>query len=228
MDSISAGELEELVRDGMCLAGTPERPAIMLDRDDNILKFFYPRKRIFSTKKWWPPAARFAANAKKLTNRGVATVSINRVMHCKELDRHVISYKKLAGDDFRQQCAERGAAALAPLPAFIAHLHDQGIFFRSIHLGNLLLQSDRSIALLDVQDTRFSCFRLDPFRRARNISHLLNTRLDISQYLTYGVEQFVTEYLRHASLGRGIQRLLVWWFNIHSSNHRISVSPTLE
>jgi len=227
MDIIPTEELKELTESCKLLDGSREAPGIMLDTDDNILKFFYPRDRIFTIKKFLPAASSFAANAGKLNKRGINTVSINGVMHCKDPKCYIVSYKKLPGEDFRHLYANRGRSALEPLPAFIAHLHDKGVFFRSIHLGNLLWQPDNRIALLDIQGTHFSLFKLDPIRRARNLSHLLNTKEDRYPYLAYGEGKFMEDYLHHANLSHWEQKLFILWFNYHGSkyNHNIHQRP---
>ena len=128
--------------------GSLEKPGIMLDNNDNILKFFYPRGHFFSITTLRPAASNFVENAKKLKGRG--------------------------------------------------------------------------IALLDIQNTHFSFSKLGPFRRARNLRHLLNTKEDIDAYLSYGVEKFIEGYLRHANLSTLELKLFVLQFNFHSSNHQIS------
>ena len=84
---------------------------------------------------------------------------------------------------------------------------------------------DDDIALLDFQDSHFSFFKLGPFRRARNLSHLLNTKMDLNAFLSYGVEKFIDDYLRHANLSALELKLFILQFNSHSSNHKISSRP---
>ena len=56
---------------------------------------------------------------------------------------------------------------------FIIHLHAQGIYFRSLHLGNVVLTPQGSFGLIDFSDLRLLPCSLPLFMRRRNIQRML-------------------------------------------------------
>src|SRR5690606_7954122 len=57
------------------------------------------------------------------------------------------------------------------LGEFIARLHQQGVMFRSLHLGNILLDDDGQLGLIDIADMRCWPWPLNRWQRARNFVH---------------------------------------------------------
>ena len=62
---------------------------------------------------------------------------------------------------------------LPALGAFIAKLHDRGVYFRSLHLGNIVMTPEGTLGLIDIADMRFSRGQLTASQRKRNLRHLL-------------------------------------------------------
>ncbi len=54
----------------------------------------------------------------------------------------------------------------------LAKLHASGIYFRSVHLGNVLVQPDGQLGLIDLADMRISHFALSLHKRQRNLKHM--------------------------------------------------------
>lgn len=52
------------------------------------------------------------------------------------------------------------------------HLHRKGIYFRSLHLGNVILTPNGEFGLIDFSDMRIYPWPLPKFMRVRNIRRL--------------------------------------------------------
>jgi RIO-like serine/threonine protein kinase len=71
-----------------------------------------------------------------------------------------------------QQSHEEFATLLPSFAAFIRSLHERGIYFRSLHLGNVLLLPDGDFGLIDFLDIRFRRPPLGKRLVRRNLAHL--------------------------------------------------------
>ena len=186
-------QLLNYIETSQVLHGTTERPVLMLTSTNEIVKFFYRRKKI-STATFLPQATRFTANSRKLLALDIPAPVVKDIMYCKEVPVHMVVYDRIEGKDVRELCQSDGVANLARLPAHFVHLHKTGIFFRAVHLGNILVNADK-IFLLDISDLSTQRSSLSVFQRARNLAHLFNTESDKAFFITYGPHKFVQEYL---------------------------------
>lgn len=144
-------------------------------QNGDFLKLFR-RKRWLSSNTWYPYAQRFADNTEGLRKRGIPCPETIAVYRIPALDRDAVHYHPLPGDTVRSLVVAGTAdpAKLAPrLGAFIARLHDEGVYFRSVHLGNILLCPDGQFGLIDVSDMRILRRPLRRGERVRNFRHLL-------------------------------------------------------
>ncbi len=144
--------------------------------DGTMLKLFR-RKRFFSSAAWYPYAQRFADNAAALGKRGVPVPGIIDVMRIPSIARDAVHYHPLLGKTLRELCRE----GLAPeteqelktgFTRFVIHLHDCGVYFRSLHLGNVVYTTDHRFGLIDISDARIRGGRLSKHQRARNLRRL--------------------------------------------------------
>ncbi|WP_252178703.1 lipopolysaccharide kinase InaA family protein [Endozoicomonas sp. 4G] len=154
-------------------------------KDKTFLKLFRVKSTISSA--WLRPySVRFARNASELMARGIKTVDI---ISCYRLERYkntAVHYRPLPGRTLRQvfpALNEDETRALAEQVArYIAHLHAKGIYFRSLHMGNILKLPDDTFGLIDIADMRFSRSPLKEALRLRNLHHLARYKQDV-QYL---------------------------------------------
>jgi len=202
MRIVTYNELTAFIAENEVVLGTAERPGLMLTPDNEIVKSFYRRKR-FSTSTFIPQAMRFVRNGRKLLEKGIVGPVANDVIYCPEIPVHMVIYQKLAGDDLREMCAAGKIQCLVRLPEYLADLHDRGIFFRAIHLGNILFDG-ANMAIIDVSDLSTKNQPLNVFQRVRNFAHLLNSEDDKAYFASFGVHDFITAYLKAAAL-RGVR-----------------------
>lgn len=199
MKRLTISELRKFVSENEVLYGHPERPGLMLTPDNRIVKSFYPRKRI-STSTFIPQAKRFVANARKLRERNIEAPIVEDVIYCRDIPVHMVVYERIDGVDLRELCKAGHIDCLSSLAAFLAHIHHKGVYFRAVHLGNLLKRSTDGFAILDIADLTTRSGPLGPLQRARNLAHLINTTDDRGFFEEYGIDNFFTEYLGHCDL----------------------------
>lgn len=150
---------------------------VLLLPDSTYVKLFR-RKRILSSAAFYPYARRFADNIQALTACGIPCPQLIALYRIPAIARDAIHYLPLDGHTVRQIVKERPGAAEAErlrgaLGAFVAGLHERGVYFRSLHLGNIVRRPDGTFGLIDLADMRMRSARLGQLLRARNLKHLL-------------------------------------------------------
>jgi hypothetical protein len=174
---------------------------VLLTPDDHIIKLFYSRRR-FTSATIYPYALRFWNNARKLHEKGIPTVECEQLRYDKPHKRHVITYPLLPGTPLRDCLKETpdGNEYLTRLSAFLAMVHNKGILFRSIHLGNIIVLDNGEFGLIDVADMSVQRRPLGLFKRARNLRHLLHDQEDRNSLEQYGYERFLSQYETDAGI----------------------------
>lgn len=141
--------------------------------DARMIKLFRV-KRFWSSNLWSPYARRFVKNSERLKRLGITSVNCLQWGRVPHLDRGYVIYQKLLGTTI-QSTLEVDASVLGN---YYAHLHQRGVYFRSCHLGNLILLENQDIGLIDVLDIRFRSRPLTENERERNFRHLLRRPQD--------------------------------------------------
>lgn len=143
--------------------------------DGQYIKIFRIKHRI-SMARLRNPAKQFCGNAARLRALDIRTVEPLALYRIPSQQRFAVRYAPLQGHTLRQLLREFSLpeSCLARLGGFIAHLHDKGVYFRSLHLGNVVLCPDGELGLIDVLDCRFRWFGrpLSAGQRLRNFRHL--------------------------------------------------------
>jgi tRNA A-37 threonylcarbamoyl transferase component Bud32 len=141
--------------------------------DGSYLKLFR-RKRLISSAAWYPYAQRFADNAAELKRRGIPCPEVIGVFRISGFSRDAVHYLPLAGKTLRQVIqADAAPQDLAgKLGHFVASLHESGVYFRSLHLGNIVLTPDGALGLIDIADLHAQGSALDNNKRKRNLQRL--------------------------------------------------------
>lgn len=150
---------------------------VLLLSDGNILKMFR-RKRLVSSALWYPYAQRFVDNAESLCERGVIVPKVIALYRVPELNRDAVHYHPVPGltlrQHFRQDPAPENLPSLRDaVTQFILSLFSRGIYFRSLHLGNIVQQPDGTLALIDISDLRCQKRPLSVYMRKRNAERIV-------------------------------------------------------
>jgi hypothetical protein len=150
---------------------------ILLDSGD-ILKVFRVRHR-WSMAHIFSYAQRFCRNATRLQKLAIPTMCIKSRYRVQGRSESLVRYAPLLGKTLRQLLDAGGSLDGNQLGAFIARLHQNGIHFRSLHLGNIILCEDNTFGLIDIADMRIYPWPLFCNTRARNFMHLCRYEADM-------------------------------------------------
>ena len=151
--------------------------------DGRILKLFR-RKRLITSAAWYPYAQRFADNCQGLAKRGIPCPEVLEVYRVPSISRDAVLYSPLAGKTIRQliDTGISGSEANSlrhSIREFVSLLHGEGIFFRSLHLGNIVKTAAGTLGLIDVADMVIKNGALGRFARYRNMKHLSRYQADM-------------------------------------------------
>ena len=145
--------------------------------DGTMLKLFR-RKRLISSAAWYPYAQRFVDNADALRALGIPVPRVIAVARIPAVKRDAVHYQPLEGVTLRSLIRqgldpETESALKKKFTGFVIHLHALGIYFRSLHLGNVILTPSGELGLIDFSDLRIYRNSLPGFMRRRNIQRML-------------------------------------------------------
>lgn len=145
--------------------------------DGTILKLFRRRRRLISSATFFPPARRFANNAEALVNLSIPVPQVIEVLRIPSINRDAVHYAPLAGNTLRELIAsglspEREQELKTSFTRFVIRLHDNGVYFRSLHLGNVVCTPEGTLGLIDFADLRIYPWALGKYLRARNIRRM--------------------------------------------------------
>jgi tRNA A-37 threonylcarbamoyl transferase component Bud32 len=143
---------------------------VLLLTDGTYLKLFR-RKRLLSSALIFPHSQRFAKNAEKLTALNIPSVTIINLFKIHSVQRTAVHYSPLAGTTLRQMTNDINSTLARKLGEFIRKLHDKGIYFRSLHFGNIVLTPENRFGLIDISDMKLFNRPLPEKLRLRNFRH---------------------------------------------------------
>lgn len=212
MKTISQADIDKLVQRSKILFGYTEHPSLLLTPENEIVKFFYRRKRI-STSIILPQARRFHTNSRHLARLGIKAPIVKDIFYAQDVPLHIVTYQHIEGVDYRELCNREGVDCLAALPVFISRLHSSGVYFRAIHLGNIVRCHSDDDAIVDISDLSIRPTRLSVFLRARNLAHLIDTDEDKGLFYRYGLERFLNAYFLASGFSKWRCRLFMFRFN---------------
>lgn len=181
--SITTADYQKLINNAEILERDTTAPKVLKLADGTFLKLFR-RKRWFSSELVYPYVKRFADNALILQKLGIATPEMLNLYRFSvdELDFTAVHYQPLPGETLRQamQAAndEQRLQYIKQFAELLAKLHQQGVYFRSIHLGNVLVLPDNSLGLIDFADMTKQSRPLSQAKRARNLKHMQRYKED--------------------------------------------------
>lgn len=166
------------------LRGTPEileadghGEKVLRLADNSILKLFR-RKRLISSNFFYPYAQRFANNAEILLRKGIPAPQIIALYKIPEISRDVVHYIPVPGITLRQKFRENPSPPdlediRSKICRFALFLFDEGIYFRSLHLGNIIELPDGSFGLIDLSDMKAHPKSLSKYLRKRNVDRMI-------------------------------------------------------
>ena len=205
MRFLTAEKYAALIKGATLLREDGFGPKVYEARDGRIIKLFRV-KRWWSSSMLYPYSLRFRRNSRRLQRRGYRCVTVDEIFYSHAVCRHGIIYRKMHGEPLDALlCGQdaRGARVFREYAAYVARLHADRIYFRSLHPGNVLLLADGDYGLIDVGDMRFPWFALTLDRRRRNFRHLLRS-VEFQEALQHHQgDSFIDAYLDASGLDAG-------------------------
>lgn len=179
MQSIDHSTYEALRKGAQVLEADGSGDKVLKLADGRMLKLFR-RKRLLSSALFFPYAQRFANNTRALQQRGILCPQVIAVYRIPSIERDGVYYSPLEGRTVRQLqgSAEDGDSLRMQLGSYFALLHEEGVYFRSLHFGNVVLTPDHQLGLIDIADLRCQKRALSDSKRLRNFAHLLRYKED--------------------------------------------------
>lgn len=158
------------------LEADPHGDKVLRLADGTLLKLFR-RKRLLSSALWSPYAQRFADNAAALHKLGFIVPEVIGVYRVPEIARDLVHYVPVPGITLREAVRAglepaREARLKAAFTRLVVDLHDKGVYFRSLHIGNVICLPDDRLGLIDISDVRLHRRPLGPYWRARNLRRM--------------------------------------------------------
>lgn len=191
---ISAGKVLE----------TDENGIKVVEIDDQDIVKIFRLKRVFSSAFIFPYAWRFKKHASQLRNKGIKTVTVKKIEYCLSAQRHLLTYEKISGHTIKELLIKnrQDTDLIKKLIKFIASLHAKGIYFRSLHFGNVIVNGKGEFALIDIADLKIMPWSLTVDQRIRNWKHLLKYSFEKSIVNSFGNQQFFDTYADEADLSQ--------------------------
>ena len=177
MRIVTAQELESWLADGVVLESDGRGPKVAALSNGLYLKIFHTRRAQWLAR-LRPAAIRFARNAQTLAFHHIATPEITETFWL-EHDKGLTGclYRPLPGQSLERlfhDSPEKLAAILPRLAGFIRELHANKIYFRSLHIGNILILPSGEFGLIDFLDLQKKTFPLNAWQIRRNLRHMKN------------------------------------------------------
>ncbi|MFK3972256.1 phosphotransferase [Pseudomonas sp. NPDC087358] len=201
MRALAYSDYQALRRDAEVIEADFFGDKVLRLTDGNYMKLFR-RKRLISSAALYPYAKRFANNALTLRKRGIACPEVLDTYRVADIARDVVHYQPLPGQTLRQLIAEparfNDPALIRQFGRFVAELHNQGIYFRSLHLGNVVMTPENQLGLIDIADMKTL---RRPLRRnlcLRNFQHMRRYKSDHAWLLQKDGDLFFESYIEHS------------------------------
>lgn len=167
----------------------------------NILKVFRI-KSLFSIARIYSYARQFCNNASKLKKLNIPTVTVVKLFHLIGTNKSAVEYQPLEGLTLRQlaQNQQFDEALLEKLGKFVAALHTKGVYFRSLHMGNIVLNPLGEFGLIDIADLHVHRKALSYFKCLRNFQHFFRVKSDIQIIDKDDWKLFINAYIKESAL----------------------------
>ncbi len=196
LSNISKKDYQQLTENSHVIEKDYYGPKVISLKNGQLLKLFRVRRRL-SFSAIYSRALTFCENAKRLQGLSIETLTTQKKFYIPHLKRSAVVYDPLPGISIREYAEKNSVSkdVIIRLADFIAHLHAKGIYFRSLHPGNIIITPDNTMGLIDIYDMHFEKGPLSKDKRLRNFRHITRY-LDESPFLQGdNADVFLNAYL---------------------------------
>lgn len=170
---LTKASFQQLTQGAQVIEEDSYGPKVYRFENGDYLKLFR-RKRLLSSALLVPYSIRFWRNAQRLQQLGIPTVTPLELFKLPDAGWTAIRYKALAGVtlmSLHEQMQRSDAPRLEQLAELFKTLHQKGVYFRSMHLGNIVLTPSEQLGLIDIADLTFQSRPLSHHKAQRNLAH---------------------------------------------------------
>ncbi|WP_084166524.1 lipopolysaccharide kinase InaA family protein [Stutzerimonas azotifigens] len=196
MRIVTAQELGSWLAGGKVLEEDARGPKVVALKNGLFLKIFHNRRHPLLAR-LFPFAERFTRNTERLRDLGIPSPEVvENFWITKEKGLSGCIYRPLPGTSLEiiyRDSPEDFFSSIPRLAKFIRELHNKGIYFRSLHLGNIVLTPNGELGLIDVLDLRKKHAPLNNRLTARNFDHL-NSYLERNKITDFPMEEMLKIY----------------------------------
>lgn len=157
-----------------------------------LITKIWRRRHLWSSDLVWPYHDRFRRALAELERLDVPVPRYRAHGRVAGGDQSFVVYERLEGTPLRDL---GGRFDLKAFAAFVARLHDLGVYFRGLHLGHVIQLSDGRFGLIDVQDIKFLKHPLSRRMRERSLG-ILCSHPDDLVYMNGHWSELVMAYCR--------------------------------
>ena len=181
VQKLATADLEHMSSTAQIIEEDGLGPKVLRLTDGSFLKLFR-RRRWYTSGSFNPYSERFAVNSEQLRKMGIPTPQILNLYRLDD-GSSAVHYAPLPGHTLRQVLQSITAPAVRQalverFGKFMAQLHEKGVYFRSLHLGNVLVLEDGEFGLIDLADLRIYPTPLSLSLRQRNLRHMQRYTVD--------------------------------------------------
>lgn len=164
--------------------------------DGTMIKVFRV-KRLFSGAQFYSYARRFCRNIDRLKQRNIPVPEVLTLYHVKSSRLSVVHYSPLAGKTIKDLMKEGSLddKLAYQVGDFIAKVHELGIYFRGLHIGNIVLTPNGDLGLIDVSELSIY-WHLSRYRRLRNFARFWRSQEDALQFGQANIQALIKGYLQ--------------------------------
>lgn len=194
-------EFEQLRLSALVLEQDGRGIKVMQLENGNIFKIFR-RRHTFSLSQVYSHARQFCRNADRLKALAIPTVDIMQLFHFEDSSDTGVLYKPLPGRTLRQLGLSGllDHTLLEAFGEFVARLHHEGVYFRSLHFGNVILNPEGKLGLIDIADLKLHRQPLRVWHRKRNFKHIQRYDSDWAMISQEGKQRFAASYFAASRL----------------------------
>ena len=140
-------------------------------------------------------ASRIIRNSIKLKEHEISSIEITNELAFQYNNRlSGVSYKYIPGKTYRDLGNKITKEMITDLAKYISIIHKKGIYFRAMHLGNILLYN-KKLFLIDIAKIHFYPWSLFIFTRARAFRRMIKYQDDIKHFGLINYKNLISEYM---------------------------------
>jgi len=163
-------------------------------KKNEIIKIFNVRGYI-SSDFFNTYASRIIKNSIKLKEYEISSIEITNELAFQYNNRlSGVSYKYIPGKTYRDLGNKITKEMITDLAKYISIIYKKGIYFRAMHLGNILLHN-KKLFLIDIAKIHFYPWPLFIFTRARAFRRMIKYQDDIKHFGLINFKNLISEYM---------------------------------